>query len=71
MAGSNVLRAITPRHNPTQDAMNRLLKPLRIKLRLARIEESADGGQRSCSVHQIGSRALAVEQMAEAAGKPT
>ena len=39
MAGPNVLRAINPRHNPTQDTMNRLLKPFRLKLSLARIEE--------------------------------
>lgn len=38
MAGPNVLRAINPRHNPTQDTMNRLLKPFRLKLSLARIE---------------------------------
>lgn len=39
MAGPNVLRAINPRHNPTQDTMNRLLKPFRLKLSLARIDE--------------------------------
>lgn len=41
MAGPNVLRAINPRHDPTQDTMNRLLKPCRLKLNLARIEEPA------------------------------
>ena len=40
MAGPNVLRAIDPGHNPTQDAINRLLKPFRLKLSLARIEET-------------------------------
>ena len=35
MAGPNVLRTI----NPTQDTINRLLKPFRLKLSLARIEE--------------------------------
>ena len=39
MAGPNVLRAINPRHNPTQDTMNRLLKPFRLKLSLVRIEK--------------------------------
>jgi DNA-binding phage protein len=38
MASPNVLRAINPRHNPTQDTMNRLLKPFHLKLSLARIE---------------------------------
>ena len=38
MAGPNVLRAINPRHNPTQDTMNRLLKPFRLTLSLVRIE---------------------------------
>ena len=32
MASQNVLRAISPRHNPTQDTLNRLLKPLRLSL---------------------------------------
>ena len=27
MASPNVLRAINPRHNPTQDTLNRLLRP--------------------------------------------
>ena len=39
MASPNVLRAIRPRHNPTQETLNRLLKPFRLKLSLARIEE--------------------------------
>jgi DNA-binding phage protein len=30
MASPNVLRAIRPRHNPTQDTVNRLLKPFRL-----------------------------------------
>lgn len=37
MAPPNVLRAINPRHNPTQDTLNRLLKPFRLKLSLARL----------------------------------
>jgi hypothetical protein len=36
MASPNVLRALIPRHNPTQDTPNRLLKPFRLKLSLAR-----------------------------------
>lgn len=35
MAGPNVLRAINPRHNPTQETLNRLLAPFRLKLSLA------------------------------------
>ena len=38
MASPNVLRAVNPRHNPTQDTMIRLLKPFRLKLSLARID---------------------------------
>lgn len=38
MASPNVLRAINPRHNPTQDTLNRLLRPFRLRLTLARIE---------------------------------
>jgi hypothetical protein len=33
--GPNVLRAINPRHNPTQDTLNRLLKPFKLRLSLA------------------------------------
>ena len=39
MASPNVLRAINPRHNPTQDTLNRLLKPFNLKLSLAPIEK--------------------------------
>ena len=38
MASPNLLRALNPRHNPTQDTLNRLLKPFRLKLSLAPIE---------------------------------
>ena len=38
MASPNVLRAINPRHNPTQQTLNRLLKPFGLKLSLARLE---------------------------------
>lgn len=37
MAGPNVLRAIHPRHNPTQATLNRLLRPLRLRLSLAKL----------------------------------
>jgi len=37
IAGPNILRAINPRHNPTQETLNRLLKPFRLKLSLAPI----------------------------------
>ena len=39
MASPNLLRALNPRHNPTQDTLNRLLKPFRLKLSLAPIDE--------------------------------
>jgi DNA-binding phage protein len=38
MASPNLLRAIHPRHNPTQDTLNRLLKPFRLQLSLAPLE---------------------------------
>lgn len=37
MADSNVVRALHPRHNPTQDTLNRLLRPFRLRLSLAPI----------------------------------
>ena len=39
MASPNVIRAINPRHNPTQDTLNRLLKPFRLRLSLAPINQ--------------------------------
>ncbi len=39
MAGPNVLRAINPRHNPTQDTLNRLLRPFRLRLSVASIQQ--------------------------------
>jgi DNA-binding phage protein len=38
MAGPNVLRAINPRHNPTQATLDRLLKPFGLRLSLAPIK---------------------------------
>ena len=38
MASPNVLRAINPRHNPTQETLNRLLRPFRLRLSLAPLE---------------------------------
>ncbi len=40
MASPNVLRALNPRHNPTQATINRLLRPFRLRLSLAPIEGS-------------------------------
>ena len=37
MESSNLLRAINPRHNPTQATINRLLGPFGLKLSLAPI----------------------------------
>ena len=39
MASPNVLRAINVRHNPTQETLNRLLKPFRLRLSLARLDQ--------------------------------
>ena len=41
MASPNVLRAIHPRHNPTQETLNRLLGPFRLRLSLAEIGPSS------------------------------
>jgi DNA-binding phage protein len=38
MASPNLLRAINPRHNPTQATINRLLKPWGLRLSLAAID---------------------------------
>jgi DNA-binding phage protein len=38
MASANLLRALSPRHNPTQGTLNRLLKPFGLKLSLAPIK---------------------------------
>jgi DNA-binding phage protein len=35
MAPPNVLRAINPQHNPTQETLDRLLRPFRLRLGLA------------------------------------
>jgi DNA-binding phage protein len=37
MTPPNVLGAINPRHNPTQETLNRLLRPFRLRLSLALI----------------------------------
>ena len=44
MASPNVLRAVGPRHNPTQETLNRLLKPFKLRLSLAPIESSKRRG---------------------------
>src|SRR6266568_2208265 len=38
MASPNLLRALNPRHNPTQETLNRLLEPFGLKLSLAPIK---------------------------------
>jgi len=38
MAAPNLLRAINPRHNPTQETLNRLLRPFGLKLGLTSTE---------------------------------
>lgn len=39
LPSSNLLRAINPKHNPTQETLNRLLKPFNLRLSLARIDQ--------------------------------
>jgi probable addiction module antidote protein len=41
MASPNLLRALSPRHNPTHETLNRLLKPFSLKLGLARINRAS------------------------------
>jgi len=38
VASPNVLRAINPRHNPTQATLNRLLRPLGLRLSVAPLQ---------------------------------
>lgn len=47
MASPNLLRAINPRHNPTQDTLNRLLRPFGVKLSVAPIADSKTGSSRN------------------------
>jgi DNA-binding phage protein len=46
MAAPNVLRAINPRHNPTQETLDRLLKPFGLRLGLAPIPPVKAKGRR-------------------------
>jgi DNA-binding phage protein len=46
MAPPNVLRAINPRHNPTQETLDRLLKPFGLRLGLALIVPVKTKGRR-------------------------
>ena len=39
MASSNLLRVIHPKHNPTQETLNRLLEPFGLRLAVSPIEE--------------------------------
>ena len=41
MPSPNVLRAIDPKHNPTQDTLERLLKPFGLRVGLAEIREAS------------------------------
>ena len=43
MPSPNVLRAIHPRHNPTQETIERLLKPFGLRIGLAQIKQSRRG----------------------------
>jgi DNA-binding phage protein len=46
MASPNLLRTLNPRRNPTQDTLNRLLKPFWLKLRLAPISDDRSAAMR-------------------------
>lgn len=37
MAGPNVVRAIDPKHNPTQETLNRLLEPFDLRLAVTQL----------------------------------
>ena len=39
MAGPNLVRAIDPKHNPTQETINRLLRPFGLRLTVTLIEK--------------------------------
>jgi len=39
MPGPNVLRAIHPTHNPTQETLERLLKPFGLRIGLAQVKQ--------------------------------
>jgi probable addiction module antidote protein len=39
MASSNLQRAIDPKHNPTQETLNRMLAPFGLKVGLTRIDQ--------------------------------
>jgi DNA-binding phage protein len=43
MPSPNVLRAIHPKHNPTQETLERLLKPFGLRIGLAHIEQRRRG----------------------------
>lgn len=42
MASPNLLRVISPKHNPTQETLNRLLKPFGLQLGLIVLSEQKD-----------------------------
>jgi len=37
MTSSNLLRVISPKHNPTQETLQRLLKPFGLQLSLSKV----------------------------------
>jgi DNA-binding phage protein len=43
MPSPNVLRAIHPKHNPTQETLERLLKPFGLRIGLAEIKQRRRG----------------------------
>jgi DNA-binding phage protein len=43
MSSPNVLRAISPKHNPTQETLERLLKPFGLRIGLAHIKQRRRG----------------------------
>lgn len=66
MPRPNVLRAINPRHNPTQATLNRLLKPLRLRLSLARLH--GPGSRHAARLPRVPRSRLAVDVQSAAPG---
>lgn len=49
MASPNLLRAIDPKHNPTQDTLNRILKPLGLMITVGPIYAAKTVGRKKKS----------------------
>ena len=54
MPSPNVLRAINPKHNPTQETLERLLKPFGLRIGLVQISHAERGAPRSIWISRSG-----------------